>query len=193
MPIDKDYYDETELRTIGFKSVGIDVRVSKTAKIKNPNEVSIGNHVAIDDFVVITTKACIGNYIHIATGVIIFGGKLSLLVMEDFTFISANSTLVLGSDDYVGEGLIGPTVPMKYRKVTYGTTTFKKYSGLGANTTVMPNVTIGEGSVTGASALLTKNIEDWGIYIGVPAKRVRDRMRTFILQYAKEIEENRNE
>jgi len=187
----KDFYDENDLRKMGFKSVGIDVRVSKTAIIKHPENVTIGNHVAIDNYVVITTKATIGNYIHIASGTIIFGGSKSLLIMEDYTFISANCTIICGSDDYSGDCLIGPTIPIEYRKVTYGTIFLQKYSGVGASSTVMPNITIGEGAVTGAGAVVTKNLDAWGIYVGVPAKFIKQRKKEIILQFADEIEKQR--
>lgn len=190
MPEDKDYYDEKELLEMGYKSVGVDVRVSKLALIKCPREVSLGSHVAIDPYVVIATQAQIGSYIHIANGTVILGSVKSKLIMEDFSFTSSHCTLVCGTDDYVGEALANPTIPLKYRKITFGTTIFKKFSGIGANTVVMPNVIIGEGTVTGACALVTKSLDDWGIYIGIPAKRFKDRRRDIIEQYAKEIEEN---
>lgn len=188
MPKDKDYYDEDELRSMGYKSVGTDVRVSKTAVIKHPELVSIGNHVAIDPFTYIATQMEIGNYIHIATGTAIIGGEKSKLVMEDYSFFAPHCTAVCGTDDYTGEGLGGPTIPTRYRQTTFGTITFKKYSGAGVQVAIMPNVTIGEGTVVGACGLVTKSLDPWGIYIGIPAKRIKDRKRDLILQYAGELE-----
>ena len=190
MPQDKDYYDEHELKIMGFKSVGFDVRVSKLAVIKNPSEVTIGNHVAIDQFVYISVKATIKSYIHIAVGARIIGGINSRLIMEDFSFISNNCVVICGSDDYLGSGIPNPTVPSKYRAdVVYGTVVFKKFAGLGANSVVMPNVTIEEGTVTGACTLVTKSLESWGVYIGIPAKRMKDRPKEIMEKNAKELEE----
>jgi acetyltransferase-like isoleucine patch superfamily enzyme len=189
MPQDKNYYDENEfydeneLRSMGYKSVGADVRVSKVAVIKYPELVSIGNHVAIDPFTYISTQMEIGNYVHIAIGVAIIGSIKSKLVMEDYTFIASHSTLVCGTDDYTGEGLAGPTIPVQYRKTTFGTITLKKYSGTGAHVVIMPNVVIGEGTVIGACGLVTKSLDPWGIYIGMPVKRIKDRKRELIVQY----------
>ncbi|MCZ4076996.1 DapH/DapD/GlmU-related protein [Rhodococcus sp. H36-A4] len=45
---------------------------------------------------------------------------------------------------------------------------------LGANVTVQPGVTVGEGCVVGAGSLVTKNCEPNGLYVGIPARRVRD-------------------
>jgi maltose O-acetyltransferase len=44
---------------------------------------------------------------------------------------------------------------------------------LGARATVMPGVTIGEGTIVGAGALVNKDCEAGAVYVGVPARRVR--------------------
>jgi len=45
---------------------------------------------------------------------------------------------------------------------------------IGARAVVMPGVTIGPGCVIAAGALVTRNCEPNGLYVGMPAKRVRD-------------------
>lgn len=45
---------------------------------------------------------------------------------------------------------------------------------LGANVTVLPGVTIGEGCIIGAGAVVTEDCEPNGLYVGVPAKRKKD-------------------
>jgi maltose O-acetyltransferase len=44
---------------------------------------------------------------------------------------------------------------------------------LGARAMIMPGVTIGEGTVIGAGAVVTKDCEPGAVYVGVPARRVR--------------------
>jgi len=46
---------------------------------------------------------------------------------------------------------------------------------LGANVTVLPGVHIANGCVIGANAVVTKDTKPMGIYMGVPARYVRDR------------------
>jgi acetyltransferase-like isoleucine patch superfamily enzyme len=46
---------------------------------------------------------------------------------------------------------------------------------LGPNVIVLPKVHIGEGAVVAAGAVVTKNIEPYGIYAGVPAKKIGER------------------
>lgn len=168
---------------------GIDVRISPHAIIRQPDLVQMGSHIAIDEFVVITTQLEVGNYVHIAPHVSIIGGASAKLVMGDFTGIAAGCRIVCGSDDYTGQGLVNPTIPLQYRQVMVGTVILKDYVTLGTNVVVHPGVTVGEGTVVGSCSLVTKDLEPWGIYIGIPAKRVRDRRRDIILKYAKELQD----
>ena len=45
---------------------------------------------------------------------------------------------------------------------------------IGANATVMPGIQIADGCVIGAGAVVTKNCDPNGLYVGVPAKRTKD-------------------
>jgi len=168
-----------------YRSIGEDVFISEESFIKRPNICDIGSHVAIDNGVTIATECIIGDYIHIAPYVVVIGGAKSKLILEDFTFIASGSKIVCGSEDYTGGGLIGPTIPEKYRKIDYNTVIFKKYSGCGVNASIMPGVTLGEGAILGANSLLTKDAEPWGIYVGSPAKLVKFREKGKILEYGK--------
>ena len=45
---------------------------------------------------------------------------------------------------------------------------------IGMNATILPGVTIARGCVIGASALVNKDTEPNGLYVGVPARRIKD-------------------
>lgn len=45
---------------------------------------------------------------------------------------------------------------------------------IGANVTILPGVHIGKGYVIGAGAVVNKDCEPNGVYVGVPAKRIKD-------------------
>lgn len=170
-----------------FKVCGEDVYIDSTCKIKYPFDVSIGSHVALDFGVSISTTAIIGDYIHIAPHVVIIGGNKSKLIMEDFSFIASGTKVVCGSEDYTGLGLVGPTIPEQYRLIKYTSIKFKKFAGCGVNCSIMPGVTLAEGSILGANSLLTKDTEPWTIYVGSPARPVKIRNKDLILKYAKEL------
>lgn len=49
----------------------------------------------------------------------------------------------------------------------------KKYSGIGAGSILLPGVTVGEGAMIGAGAVVTKDVPDRSLAVGVPAKVVK--------------------
>ena len=46
---------------------------------------------------------------------------------------------------------------------------------IGAGVVILPGITLAKGSVIGANAVVTKDTEEYGIYMGVPARKFRDR------------------
>lgn len=45
---------------------------------------------------------------------------------------------------------------------------------IGANVTILPGIVIGKCSIIGAGSVVTKNVDPYGVYAGVPAKKVKD-------------------
>lgn len=170
-----------------LSKIGIDVFIHDSAIIKHPSETSIGSHVAIDNGVTVSTKLEVGDYVHIAPFVCMIGGKDSKIIFEDFSGAAAGTKLVAGGEDYTGSGLVGPTIPAKYRDIKYSTIKFEKYSICGVNCSVLPGVTLAEGSVLGANSLLTHDTEPWTIYVGSPARPIKIRNKETILKYVDEL------
>jgi maltose O-acetyltransferase len=52
--------------------------------------------------------------------------------------------------------------------------TIKKGTWIGANSTILPGVTIGEGCIIAAGSVVNKDCEPNGLYAGVPARRIKD-------------------
>ena len=176
-------YDTTLLQ-----SCGDDVFISANVEIRRPHLVRVGSHVAIDSGVYLTTAAEIGDYVHLSPYLTIIGGAQSKLVVEDFVTIAAGSRLICGSDRFMGDGFTSVTAPDEYRDtVDFGIIRCSRFAGIGTNVVIMPNVTIGEGSVIGACSLVTKDTEPWTIYMGVPARPVKVRPREKMLDYAKKM------
>lgn len=168
------FYSREELMEIGFKSIGEDILISRKASIYGAGNISIGNHVRIDDFCILSGKIVVGNYVHIAAATLLFGGQAGI-ILKDFTGISSRCAVYAESDDYSGISMTNPTVPNEFRKVTGGTVTLEKHSLVGSGCTILPNVTIGEGTSVGSMSLVNKTLDDWGIYVGIPCKRVKNR------------------
>ncbi len=160
---------------------GQDVRIGENVVIKHPELVSIGSHVAIDDFCYITSSLEVGDYVHVGPFCSITGGRKALCILKDFAGLSAGCRIICASDDYLGSGLTNPTVPAPYRaEVHIAPVVLKKHALLGTNCVVHPGVTMGEGAAVGSYSLVTKDLAPWHIYVGIPAKlkkpRDRDRM-----------------
>lgn len=173
------FYSEEELKEIGFKSVGSNVLISKKCSIYGAQSISIGNNVRIDDFCILSGKIELSNYIHIAAGSMLFAGNEGIL-FEDFSGLSSRCAVYAASDDYSGEALTNPTVPDEYRKVTGGTVVFKRHSIIGAGSTILPNVIIGEGASVGSMSLINRSLDDWGIYVGIPCRKVKERSKRLL-------------
>lgn len=172
------FYKQAELISMGFKSIGENVLISKKASFYNPEEISIGSNVRIDDFCILSGKISLGSSIHISAYCALYGNYG--IEMGDFTGLSPRCTIFSASDDFSGDYLIGPMVPSKFTNVQGGKVIIKKFCQIGASCTIFPCVTIEEGSVVGAHSLVVKSLTSWGIYVGVPCKRIKERSKKLL-------------
>ena len=76
--------------------------------------------------------------------------------------------------------MISPMVPDELTNITGGKVVLEKYVQLGANTVVMPNIKIKEGTAVGAMSFVNKNLEEWSIYAGIPCKKIKERNKNII-------------
>lgn len=182
---------EEQLQTIGFKSLGKNVKISDMARFYSPHKISIGNNVRIDDFCIVSGNVTLGNNIHLAVYSYITGCDVGV-VMEDFSGIAYGSKVFTDSDDYSGRSLTNPTVPehLKPFKVAKPIH-IKKHVIVGADSLVFPGVTLEEGTAVGAMSMVTKSTKPWGIYSGTPAKLLKERKKDLLKleeQYYQECE-----
>ncbi len=185
------FMSKEELLEMGFKSFGENVLISKKASIYGASNMEIGNHVRIDDFCFLSGKIKIGNYVHVATASMLYGGPAGI-ELGDFTGVSQRCTLIADSDDYSGESLTNPMTANEYKTPVQEKIVMEKHSILGASCTVLPGVVVGEGTAVGSMSLINKSLDGWGIYFGVPAKRAGDRShkieeheKSFLNKYGK--------
>ena len=128
----------------------------------------------------------IGDYVHISPNVAVIGGRKTVLTVEDFCFISVGSQMICGSELFQGAGLIGPLIPEEYvDQQDLRPITLERFSGACANSVIMPGVVLAQGSVLGANSLLKTSTEPWTIYAGNPARPVKSRSSTNMIEYAK--------
>lgn len=148
--------------------------MSRKASFYGIGNMTLGNHVRIDDFCVLSGKLTIGSYVHIAAGSMLFGGSAGI-ILDDYAGLSSRCVVYAASDDYSGKHMTNPTVPKQYLGVEEKEVMICKHAIIGSGSTILPGVTVEEGCAVGAMSLLTKNTDAWGIYAGVPAKRIGNR------------------
>lgn len=173
------YYTEDELRLMGFKSLGRNVKISSKASIYDCDRIAIGDHSRIDDFCVVSGNITIGRHVHITPMCLLAGGEPGL-VIEDFCACAYGVKIFTQSDDYSGHTMTNSTVPKQYKDETMAAVRIGRHSILGAGATVLPGVMLAEGTAVGAMALVLASTAPWGVYAGVPAERIKERSRELL-------------
>jgi len=175
------YFSAKELEQLGFKSLGSDVSISTKASLYGVSRISIGSHVRIDDFCILSAGEGgihIGSFVHIACYCSLIGKER--IQLEDFAGLSSRVSIYTSSDDYSGAAMTNPMVPSEYTAVQHGPVTLQKHAIVGAGTVILPGVCLGEGSAVGALSLVAKDCQPFTIYSGVPARRVSERKRDLL-------------
>lgn len=173
------FLNQEQLLKIGFFSFGNNVLISDKVSIYNPSKIKIGNNVRIDDYCVLSAGAGgieIGDYVHVAVFVSLIGaGKITL---SDFCGLSSRVAVYSSNDDYSGEHMTNPMVPSRYTCVEHGDVMIGRHAIIGAGSVLLPGVTLGNGVAVGALSLISKDCEEFGIYVG--RKRIGDRKKNLL-------------
>lgn len=180
-PFYQGYFESEELRKFGFKSVGENVKIAKNATIIGLKNVSLGSNVRIDGNVVLAAYSgslTLGNFIHIGAGCYL--GCAGEITMGDFSGLSQGICIYSATDDYSGKNLTNPTIPHKYLGVKIAPVNLGKHVIVGAGSVILPGVNIGDGSSVGALSLVTKSLDEWGVYVGAPAKKLKARSKDLL-------------
>lgn len=166
-----------------FKRVGRGVKISNECLIYGSENIEVGDNVRIDAQTLILCAAGslkIGSHVHVASKCLLScrGG----IVMGDFTDISMGAMLISASDDAGGEHLVGPVHPEYLTNVFSAPIVMDHYSWIGAGAIVLPGARMGQGSMLGTFGLLTpqQKLEPWKIYIGQPARYIKDRAQGMV-------------
>jgi len=176
------WYDTSELQTLGLRSVGENVLISTSAKLYRPESINVGSNSRIDDFVTLTAGTNgtidIGEYVHIAAYCMVEAPVSA--IFSDYSGLAARVTVYGGTDSYRGDAMTNPCVPMKYRHIFKKAIYLGKHVVVGTNTVILPGAHLGEGCSVGAMSLVVGRLDAFGMYAGVPAKRVRERSHKFL-------------
>lgn len=163
---------------MGFKSIGENVMISDKASFYNIGYISIGNHVRIDDFCVLSAgegEINIGSYIHIAVYTSLIGkGNITL---RDYVNLSSRVSIYSSNDDYSGEYMTNPMVQEHLTQVRHDPVIFKEHVIVGSGSVILPGSILNRGVAIGALSLVNGEILEFEIHAGVPVKFIKERSR----------------
>lgn len=171
IPVALDYLRATILRAQGSR-IAKKVRVGSGVSVTLPRAFSADARAVIEPCVSIKLV-----------------GQNARLHLRQYVFIGRGSILDLTGDLSVGERTliapgcfltdhnhgIKPSLPIASQPVVDGPIRIGADCWLGAHAIVLPFVTIGDGAVVAAGAVVTKDVEPYSIVAGVPARFLRMR------------------
>ncbi|MBI2315612.1 MAG: acyltransferase [Betaproteobacteria bacterium] len=172
------FLSRSQVLALGLRAVGEEVAISDCARFYNAEAIEIGDRARIDDFCILSAGAGgirIGRHVHIGTYASLIGREA--ITLEDFSGLSGRVSVYSSSDDYSGEWLTNPTVPAELRNPTHAPVRIGRHAIIGCGAVILPGVTIGEGAAVGALTLVTRDLDPFAIYLGVPARRIGARKR----------------
>lgn len=169
-------FTREELLELGLRSVGQDVNIDRSVRIFGTERLSIGDHVRIDPFCIISAGPdgiSIGRNVHIA-GYCFVGGR-GRIEIQDFAGLSSHVSVYSATDDYTGGAMTNPTVAEEFKNVRDAPVVLKRHAIIGASSVILPGVTVGLAAAIGALTMIRKDVADFAIMSGCPAKEVGKR------------------
>lgn len=152
--------------------VNNDVKIGTNVKIFHPNLVNlygceIGDETKIGAFVEIQCDVTVGSRCKISSHSFLCEG----VVIEDEVFIGHG---VMFTNDLYPRAT-NEDGSLKTADDWYTVKTLvKRCASIGSNATILPGVTIGEKAIIGAGAVVTQDVPDYAIVVGVPARVIGD-------------------
>ncbi len=178
-----------------FKKVGKGVIFGKSITIRNPYKIIIGNNVIIDDNCMLDAKGIDNNGIIINDDVYI--GRNTILSCKNGDIILnknvnigfnceiyslksvqvGENTLIAAYTYIIGGGHTSEKLDIPFRDqekhalgINIGSNVW-----LGAKSVIMDGCDIGNNSIVGAAAVVTKSIPEYSVAAGIPAKIIKSR------------------
>lgn len=186
------YYSEEQLKSLGFSKLGKNVKISDQARIYNADQIEIGDNSRIDDLCVLSGRLRIGRYCHITPMCLVAGGEPGI-ELSDFCTLAYGVKVFAQSDDYSGETMTNSLIPKRYKNERFEPVFLGRHVIVGAGAVIFPGVDVAEGCAVGAMALVNRNTKPWGIYVGNPARRLKDRKQDLLALEAQFLEEIAND
>ena len=181
MHLGERFYTQEELADAGFRRIGRNVQIKRSAGLFFTENMEIGDNSRIDDFTIIVASrepVIIGRHVHIASHGYISGSDG--VSIGDFSTFAPGVLTFSSSDDYHGTRLTNPTVPRHMMGGPAGPVSIGRHVIIGAGTVILPDLSIGDGVAVGAQSLVNRSLPEWGVYYGLPAKWSKPRKKDLL-------------
>jgi len=148
------------------------VRLGEGVMIHNPQLVNLygcalGAGSRVGAFVEIQKNATVGERCKISSHTFICEG----VTIQDEVFVGHG---VMFINDIFPRATNDDGAAQSEADWSVAATLVKRRASIGSNATIMGGVTVGAGALVGAGAVVTKDVPDYAIVAGVPAKVVGD-------------------
>lgn len=133
--------------------------------------VKIGNWFKSGHNVLIRENTMIGNNVLLGTNTVVDGTTTigSNVSIQSMVYIPTDS--IIEDNVFIGPNAVFTNDPYPIRKkLKLVGPILRKGATIGANSTVLPGIEIGEGAFVAAGSVVTKNVPPWTLAIGIPAK-----------------------
>ena len=136
-------------------------------------DVTMGDDVKTGHGVLIREHTVIGDQVVVGTHTVMDGNTKigSFVKIESRVYIPTHTTI--GSYVFIGPGavLTNDKYPLRLRE-TYQPQgpVVEDHVTIGANSTILPGVRIGEGAMVAAGSVVTHDVAPWHLVIGVPGR-----------------------
>ena len=153
------------------KYCGEGVKLYPLCKMIHPSTAELDDHCQIMDYAFIDSGESLklGKYSTVTWHCVIEGGAKTII--GDRVFLGPGAKLLNSTYELDGYYAIEHILD-DCRATRYGDIIIHDDAYIGANSTVLPGVTIGEGAVVGANSLVDRKLKPWGIYFGTPVKLI---------------------
>lgn len=188
------YWLRKRLAGLLFRSAGTGLILGRGLTVRHPGRIDFGDNVAVDDYVYLDASGSGEIGVQLGDGVVLSRncsvlGKNGYVVFEDRADVGCNcvfasvagitvgaSSLIAGNC-YIGGGRyyhhrLEPAI-MDQGVYSRGEIVIGEKSWIGAGAVILDGVKIGCGAIVGAGSVVTRDVPDFAVVAGVPARVLR--------------------
>jgi len=174
----KWYFGRCYAEFLCHDACGVNVTMAENVKIVSPQNLHVGRDVYIDFGAYVHCgglswcegkgSVTIGKGSYIGPECIVFG--MGGVEIGEYVMVSPNVVITSVQHPYRDT-----SKPMYHQPRIYEKVVIEDDVYIGSNAVITPGVTIGECAVVGAGSIVTKDIDPYGIALGIPARIVEYR------------------